>query len=77
MSLSSNPLWRRTDELPGQNSGNYAIPVNLLVGEEVVPEKLFAVLNLIYQPSFLRPNSKWEHEYILSPLSPAVHTQFR
>jgi len=54
MSLSLNPQWRRTDPTSGQQSENYAFPVTLLVDKEAIPEKLFAVLNLIYQPSVLR-----------------------
>jgi hypothetical protein len=36
--------------------------VTLLVDKEVIPEKFFAVLNLVYQPSFLRPNGRSEHD---------------
>jgi hypothetical protein len=62
MSLSLNPQWRRTDPTSGQQSENYAFPVILLVDKEAIPEKLFTVLNLIYQPSVLRLNSKWQHD---------------
>jgi hypothetical protein len=62
MNLSINPLWRRTEPASGQSSGNYAVPVTLRVDEEVIPEKFFAVLNLIYRPSFLRPNGGSEHD---------------
>jgi hypothetical protein len=62
MSLSINPLWRRADPTSGQSHGNYAFPVTLLVDSEVIPEKFFTVLNLIYQPSFLRPNGRSEHD---------------
>jgi hypothetical protein len=62
MALSINPFWRRTDPRSGQSSGNYAFPVTLLIDKEVIPAKLFTVLNLIYQPSFLHPNSRYEHD---------------
>jgi hypothetical protein len=62
MSLSLNPLWRLTDPTSGQGSSNFAAPVTLLIDKEVIPEKLFAVLNLVYRPSFLQPNGRFEHE---------------
>ena len=46
----------------GTAEREYAFPVTLLVDKEVIPEKLFTVLNLIYQPSVLRLNSKWQHD---------------
>jgi hypothetical protein len=62
MTLSLNPFWRRADPTSGQSHGNYAFPVTLLVDSEVIPEKFFTVLNLVYQPSFLRPNGRSEHD---------------
>jgi hypothetical protein len=62
MTLSLNPLWRRTDPMSGQSSRNYAAPVALLIDKEVIPSKFFSVLNLSYAPSFLRPNGKSEHD---------------
>jgi hypothetical protein len=62
LTLSLNPLWRRADPTSGQSSGNYAFPVTLLADSEVIPDKFFTVLNLIYQPSFLRPNRRSEHD---------------
>jgi hypothetical protein len=62
MNLSLNPQWRRTDPTSGQQSENYAFPVILLVDKEAIPEKLFTVLNLIYQPSVLRLNSKSQYD---------------
>lgn len=62
MTLSLNPFWRRADPTSGRNSGNYAFPLTLLADKEVIPEKFFTVLNLIYHPSFLRPNGRFEHD---------------
>jgi hypothetical protein len=62
MSLSLNPLWRLTDPTSGQGSSNFAALVTLLIDKEVIPEKFFAVLNLVYRPSFLQPNGRFDHE---------------
>ena len=61
MTLSINPLWRRTDPTSGQSRENYAVPVTLLVDKELIPSKFFTVFNLIYEPSFQRLNPHWEH----------------
>jgi hypothetical protein len=62
MSLSINPQWRQFDPTSGAKSGNYSIPVTLLVDKEVIPNTFFVDLNLIYGPSFLRVNSGSEHD---------------
>ncbi|MGP8191485.1 MAG: hypothetical protein ACLQLT_02470 [Methylovirgula sp.] len=62
MSLSINPEWRQFDPTSGERSENYSVPVTLLVDKEVVPNKFFAALNLIYAPSFLHVNGGWEHD---------------
>ncbi len=62
MTLSLNPLWRRTDPNSGEKSGNFAFPVTLLVDSQVIPSKFFTVLNLIYSPSFLHPAGRREHD---------------
>ena len=62
LTLSLNPFWRRADPTSGQSSGNYAFPVTLLADSEVIPDKFFTVLNLLYQASLLRPNGRFEHD---------------
>ncbi|WP_020175258.1 hypothetical protein [Methyloferula stellata] len=62
MTLSINPAWRQFDPTSGERSGNYAVPVTLLIDKEVIPNKLFAALNLIYTPSFLRVNGARGHD---------------
>jgi hypothetical protein len=62
MTLSINPLWRRTNPTSGQSQENYAVPITLLVDKELIPSKFFTVFNLIYGPSFQRLNPHWEHD---------------
>lgn len=57
LSLSINPQWRQFDPLSGVKTGNYAIPATLLIDKELIPEKLYAVSNLVYAPYFLRVNT--------------------
>lgn len=62
MSVSINPIWRRADPTSGKRSGNFAVPVTLLLDTELIPAKAFGVLNLIYEPSFLCPGFIPEHD---------------
>jgi hypothetical protein len=62
MSLSINPQWRQFEPTSGAKSENYSIPVTLLVDKEVIPNKFFVDLNLIYGPSFLRIYGGSEHD---------------
>jgi hypothetical protein len=62
MTFSINPQWRRFDSQTGEKTGNYAFPATLLVDKELIPDKLYAVANFIYTPSFLRVNTYRGHE---------------
>ena len=62
LTLSLNPFWRGADPTSAGSSSNYAFPLTLLADSEVISEKFFTVLNLIYQPSFLRPDRRPEHD---------------
>jgi hypothetical protein len=75
MTLSLNPFWRRADPTSGQSHGNYAFPVTLLVDSEVIPEKFFTVLNLIYHPSSCGQIANGSMT-IPSPLSPEALTRY-
>lgn len=61
MTLTIDPEWRRIDSLTGQLSERYGVTAALLIDKELVPEKLFTVLNLVYSPSFLRLSGGLDH----------------
>jgi hypothetical protein len=54
MTLSVNPEWRRTDPESGRYNDNFAVTTALLIDKEVIPDKFFMELNLVYSP-FWRP----------------------
>jgi hypothetical protein len=62
MTLSVAPEWRRIDSGTGHESESYGVAAAILVDKEVVPERFFTVLNLIYSPSLLRVSGGWSHE---------------
>lgn len=62
MTLAVAPEWRRIDSGTGQESGRYGAAAALLIDKEVVPERFFTVLNLIYAPSLSRVSAGWSHD---------------
>jgi hypothetical protein len=59
MTLTVNPEWRRTDPASGRYNDNFAVTAALLIDKEVIADKLFMVLNLVYSPTFLPLNDRW------------------
>lgn len=62
MTLSVASEWRRIDSGTGRNSEGYGASAALLIDKEIVPQRFFTVLNLIYAPSVLRQAGGWGHE---------------
>jgi hypothetical protein len=63
MSLNVAPEWRRIDSATGHTAEGYGVFAALLVDKEIVPDRFFTVLNLIYAPSLLRLSSSgWAHD---------------
>jgi hypothetical protein len=63
MSLNVAPEWRRIDSATGHTAESYGVFAALLIDKEIVPDRFFTVLNLIYAPSLLRLSSSgWVHD---------------
>jgi hypothetical protein len=62
LTLSFNPQWLRVDDFTGQLAGTYAVPMILLIDTAVVPDRLFAAMNVTYAPSIERIIGLWERE---------------
>lgn len=56
LSLSIEPEWSRLDETTGEQGTAYGIEFRLAADAEIVPNFLFAAVNLVYQP-------EWEREH--------------
>lgn len=61
MTLTIDPEWRRIDPGSGLQRESYGFTAALLLDRELVPERLFGVVNLIYSPSLQRLSSGWRH----------------
>lgn len=62
MTLSFDPEWRRIEENTGASARDFGVSAALLVDQEIIPQRLFTVLNLIYSPSLFRLDGRWGHD---------------
>jgi hypothetical protein len=64
MTLSIAPGRNRVDEKTGLPVEQYAIDFAALFDRALIPNRLFAALNLIYEPAWtrLRPTHEWERD---------------
>ncbi len=64
LTLSALPGRSRVDETTGLPVEQYGIEFLALLDRDLIPDRLFAALNLIYEPSWtrLRPTREWERD---------------
>jgi hypothetical protein len=67
LTLSALPARSRVDETTGQPVEQYGVDFIALLDRVLIPNRLFAALNLIYEPSWtrLRPAREWERDSTL------------
>jgi hypothetical protein len=71
LTLSFSPEWRRIDDASGVAAESYVFPIVLLADTALVPNAMFAAINLTYAPAFTRTNGSWQQEHPLE-ISPAI-----
>jgi hypothetical protein len=76
LTLSAEPHWSRTDEISGARVDNYGGELSLVLDKELVKDRLFAALNVVYDPEISRSAGQWERDSMLA-LTTAVTTQVR
>jgi hypothetical protein len=76
LTLSAEPRWSRTDEISGARVDNYGGELTLVLDKELVKDRLFAALNLVYDPEISRSPGGWERDSILA-LTTSVTTQVK
>lgn len=62
MTLSLDPEWRRAGPAAGKPNDSYSAAAALLVDKELIPEKFFMAINLIYSAFFLPLKGGLEHD---------------
>ena len=62
--LGAEPHWGRADEITGEPGNQFGIDFVAAADIEIVPERIVAAFNLIYQPESMRAQSTgiWSHE---------------
>src|SRR5262245_58010973 len=62
VTLSVEPTWRRIDETSGERASNFELETKLAIDTELVENRVYAGVNLIYEPEITRTNGMWERE---------------
>jgi len=55
LTISAEPEWARIDDVDGTRTQAYASEFRLVADTELIANRLFAALNLIYEPSTAKP----------------------
>ena len=74
LTLSAEPHWARTDEITGERVENYGGELSVALDKELIPNRVFAAFNAVYDPEVSRTPGLWVRESGLS-FSAAITTQ--
>lgn len=55
LTVSAEPEWARVDDVDGSRTQSYASEFRIVADTELIPNRLYAALNLIYEPSTAKP----------------------
>lgn len=62
LTLFASPRWTRIDEKSGERADQVSAEFTLSIDKEIVPEKIFGALNLIYEPEISHSRETGERE---------------
>ncbi len=67
LTLGVEPHWARIDDLTGEAVSNWGSEFSLVLEKELVPSRLFAAVNVIYDPEWTRFNidGSWQKQSTL------------
>ena len=66
ITVSVEPVWRRLDETTGERVTNYELESKLNIDTQLIENRLYLGLNLIYEPETTRiATGEWEKEFDL------------
>lgn len=54
LTLSAEPHWARIDEASGERANKVAVEFTLAADRELIKDRLFGAINLIYEPEWVR-----------------------
>ena len=62
LTLVAEPHWARVDEVDGQRATKFAIEFTLAADKELIKDRLYGAVNLIYEPEWVRLKASGEIE---------------
>jgi hypothetical protein len=71
LTLSAEPHWSRVDETSGDPVDNYGGELSIAADKELIKNRVFAALNLVYDPEVTRSHiaGRWQQEGNLGVLT--------
>jgi hypothetical protein len=62
LTISAEPEWARVDDVDGTKTQAYSSEFRIVADTELIPNRLFAAINLIYEPGIAKPadSGMWE-----------------
>jgi hypothetical protein len=69
LAVDAEPHWGRVDPTSGEPVDRYGADLSLLLDKELVPDRVLAAFNLIYQPevTHARGTGDWSREAVFGP----------
>jgi hypothetical protein len=76
LTIGAEPHWSRTDEVSGEPMANYGGELSVAIDKELVKNRLFGALNVIYDPetTWSQITGQWERDSTIT-FAAAVTTQ--
>jgi len=62
LTLFAQPRWTRIDEANGERVSQFSSEFTLALDKEILPQRLFGAINLIYEPEISRSHETGEQE---------------
>jgi hypothetical protein len=78
LTVGAEPHWRRADETSGESVDNYGSEFIVAMDKELIKDRVFAALNVLYDPEVTRSRitGEWQREVTLG-VSASVTNQVR
>jgi hypothetical protein len=76
LTLSAEPHWNRNDEISGERVDGFGGELTVVLDKELLKNRLFAAVNLVYDPETARSQGQWQRESTLG-LSASITTQVK
>jgi hypothetical protein len=66
LTVAAEPNWSRIDATAGTPVDEYGVALTLIADRELVPDRIVAAFNLVYEPEVTRSTGAWSREATLA-----------